>query len=31
MGDNPVLSDEAQKFDPELMTHYDGITGRGDT
>lgn len=31
IGQNPELSEGAQAFDPEKMTHYDAITGRGDT
>ena len=31
MGDPPVLDPEAQKFDPNGLSGYDGITGRGET
>ena len=31
MGDNPTLDESAQAFDPEKLSSYTGITGRGDT
>lgn len=31
IGQNPDISEEAQEFDPEMMSHYDAIGGRGDT
>merc|ERR1711978_733613 len=31
IGENPELSEAGQEFDPEKMSSYDAITGRGDT
>ena len=31
IGDRPDISKSAQQFDPEEMSDYDAITGRGDT
>jgi len=31
IGDNPTISEAAAEYDPERMSEYDAITGRGET